>query len=96
MSGDHWDKISAPAKDLIKLMLSKENQRISAQEAFHHPYFDFILSKNLDPTIIKQSAEHVSKALYQLRTFSSKNKARQAALGYLVQHFMTANDVNEL
>lgn len=64
LTGDHWDKISDKAKDLIKRILCKQSDRITASEAFHHPYFDYILSKNLDPATAKQSQEQVSKALY--------------------------------
>jgi len=38
----------------------------------------------------------VHKALNNLRSFSSKNKLKQAALGYLVQHFMNVSEVIEL
>jgi len=38
----------------------------------------------------------VARALDNLRTFSSKNKTKQAALGYLIQHFLNMNDAMEL
>lgn len=38
----------------------------------------------------------VKNALSNLSTFSNKGKMKQAALGYLVQHFMTVNESHEL
>jgi len=36
------------------------------------------------------------RALENFRSFNGKNKAKQAALGYLVQHFMNVSDVIQL
>ena len=38
----------------------------------------------------------VHRALENFRSFNGKNKAKQAALGYLVQHFMNVSDVIQL
>jgi len=38
----------------------------------------------------------VARALANLKSFSSKNTAKQAALGYLIQHFLNMNDAVEL
>ena len=38
--GPRWDEISAEAKDLIARILCKEEDRISAGDAFQHPWFD--------------------------------------------------------
>jgi hypothetical protein len=36
------------------------------------------------------------RALENFRKFNGKNKAKQSALGYLVQHFMNVSDVIQL
>lgn len=38
----------------------------------------------------------IHKALFNLATFSTRNKLKQAALGYLIQHFMNVSDSEEL
>lgn len=38
----------------------------------------------------------MSRALYNLKNFNSTNKLKQAAIGFLVQHFMNMNEVLEL
>ena len=40
--GPRWDEISAEAKDLIARILCKEEDRISAADAFQHPWFDMV------------------------------------------------------
>jgi len=44
----------------------------------------------------RHTQEQVHRALANLRSFSSKNKVRQAVLGFLVQHFMNVSEVREL
>lgn len=41
----------------------------------------------------KVKSDTMHRALENFRTFNGKNKAKQAALGYLVQHFMNVSDV---
>ena len=41
MEGPRWDDVSNEAKDLITQILCKEDQRITAAEAFQHPWFDY-------------------------------------------------------
>lgn len=38
----------------------------------------------------------MARALANLKSFSSKNLVKQAALGYLIQHFLNVNDAVEL
>ena len=38
----------------------------------------------------------MARALANLKSFSSKNLVKQAALGYLIQHFLNMNDAVEL
>ena len=40
MEGNRWNETSPEVKDLIARILCKEEDRISAAEAFQHPWFD--------------------------------------------------------
>lgn len=40
LSGGLWDDISDSAKDLLSKVLVREEKRISAKEAFQHPWFE--------------------------------------------------------
>ena len=40
LEGDLWDSISPEAKDIIIQMLCKEEHRLTAAEAFQHPWFE--------------------------------------------------------
>ena len=40
MEGEAWDHITDEAKNLLSQVLTREKNRLSAQEAFHPPWFD--------------------------------------------------------
>jgi len=98
MEGPRWDETSPECKDLIARILCKEEDRISAAEAFQHPWFDLTarMEEETDSVAVHQRGQNVARALANLRSFSSKNTAKQAALGYLIQHFLNMNDAVEL
>lgn len=51
------------------------------------------LEKDIDGgAAYHQREQNVARALANLKSFSSKNLAKQAALGYLIQHFLNVND----
>ena len=83
---------------MITPILCKEDIRISAAEAFQHPWFEKVrrLEEELDSVKVNQRVQNVARALDNLRTFLSKNKTKQAALGYPIQHFLNMNDAVEL
>ena len=79
-------------------MLCPEDQRISAGQAFQHPWFELCkrLDAEQDQAGAHQRDQNVARALANLRSFSSRNTVKQAALGYLIQHFLNMNDAVEL
>ena len=93
MKGGAWDAISNEAKDLIMNMLTTPDKRISAAQAFQHPWFE---RARKPETQDKTKAAIMHRALENFRSFNGKNKAKQATIGYLVQHFMNVNDVIQL
>lgn len=60
-----------------------------------HPWFkmcDSMTNRPYDSK--KQAAAH--RALANMRAFSSKNKLKQSALGFLVKHFLSMGEAIEL
>ena len=62
MDNDLWKNISEEAKDLIRHMLVKEEDRYSAKEVLAHPWFSIVnnykdKNLNIDHTIFKKYAE---------------------------------------
>lgn len=88
LEGGVWDEISDSAKDLVAQMLTLDpSHRISAAQALNHPWFHE--ASNEDS---KQANEKLHAALDNFRKFSSGNKLKQAALGFMIQHFMTQRE----
>lgn len=97
MEGEHWNNVSDESKNLLSAMLTREADRLSAQDVLHHPWFDLCKSiEDEGEQMDNQKGQQIHRALNNLRTFSSKHKVKQAALGYLVQHFMNMSDTQEL
>ena len=97
LEGEQWEHVSDEAKQLLTQLLTREENRLTAQEAFHHPWFELckaIEEEGEEPDRAKE--QHIHRALSNLRNFSSKHKVKQAALGYLVQHFMSMSEKAEL
>ena len=97
LDGEHMNHVSAEVKDLLAQLLTREDHRLSAQEAFHHPWFELckqIEEDGEEPDHAKE--QHIHRALSNLRNFSTKHKVKQSALGYLVQHFMSMSEKAEL
>ena len=85
LSGGVWDEVSDSAKQLVTFMLAKDpNQRISAAEAINHPWFAESETNN-----VGSSTQAVQAALENFKRFNSGNQVKQAALGFMIQHFMT-------
>ena len=92
IEGGVWDEVSTTAKDLALRMLTHDpKQRISAADALHHPWFEHALKEGAHKT-----HEKLHAALDNFRKFSSGNKLKQAALGFMIQHFMSQKEAQEL
>ena len=92
MEGGVWDDISESAKDLVFNMLSLDpKNRISAVDALAHRW----ISESLGSNAVK-AKEKVHAALDNFRKFNSGNKLKQAAMGFMIQHFMSQREAQEL
>lgn len=92
LDGPLWDQISTEAKDLIFRMLNMNPlKRCTAAEALQHPWFLQSLNES-NP----KNKEKLHSALDNFRKFNSGNKIKQAALGFMIQHFMTQKEAQEL
>lgn len=95
LDSEIWSHMSQEVKDLLSKMLVRENKRLTAKEVLHHPWFEKCAKlEGQSESLAKQQMIH--KALFNLATFSTRNKLKQAALGYLIQHFMNVSDSEEL
>lgn len=63
------------------------NQRISAQDALNHRWItEFSATSNT------KAKQKIHTALDNFRKFNSGNKLKQAAMGFMIQHFMTQRE----
>jgi len=92
INGGVWDEISPEAKDLVMRMLTHNpEQRVSAAEALNHPWFQQTMGQGS-----VKGREKIHAALDNFRKFNSGNKIKQAALGFMIQHFMSQKEAQEL
>lgn len=80
LTGDNWDVVSDPAKDLIRKMLCRNvNKRIMPAKALKHSFFDktnetIHSSRKLDKSILKN-----------IRLFSHHEKFKKLVIGCLIK-----------
>lgn len=60
----------------------------------NHPWFENAMKQDGAPQQDHQHAIHA--ALHRLKNFSTANKLKEFALGYLTQHFLNVSDSEEL
>ena len=95
LDSDIWSIMSSELKDLVSKMLVRESKRLSAKEVLQHPWFAIMAKlEGTEESKAKQLLIH--KALFNLQSFSTRNKLKQAALGFLIQHFMHMSDSEDL
>lgn len=71
-----WETVSDEAKDLIKNLLTNENDRLSSKAALKHPWFKVALGKSKKKKI---SSSHLNK----LKEFSKASKVRKIICTFL-------------
>lgn len=94
LDSEIWSHMSKEVKDLISRMLTREKTRLSAKEALQHPWF--AKCEKMEGAESAEKQHLIEKALYNLTQFSTRNKLKQHALGYLIQHFMQVSESEEL
>jgi calcium-dependent protein kinase len=89
---DHkWKNISKEAKELIFKMLCKDlNQRISASEAFSHPWV-----QNSQTQTIKTS-EISPKVIQNLSHFQAGSRLQQVTLSFIASIMFSGQEMKEL
>lgn len=87
---EEWESVSLLAKDLIKRLLTKNpSERISAEEAFNHPW----LTEN---NTIKDNARFTMSSLRNMKMFHAKQKLQKASLTYIVNNLISKDKKNTL
>lgn len=80
-SGPAWERVSDPAKDLLRrILVTEPRSRISLDEALDHPWLR-ILSDS--PPLRDKSAEYFQN----LSQFQVKERSRKALYRYIAAHF---------
>ena len=96
MEGPQWEIISPEAKDLITKMLTfNPDERISAEDALKHPWFEIAKTKEKGMSLEKMSIIS-EKPFENLRRINAKQKIQQATIAFLVHHVSSTDMVKEL
>eukprot|EP00826_Nyctotherus_ovalis_P034981 TRINITY_DN2959_c0_g4_i1.p1 TRINITY_DN2959_c0_g4~~TRINITY_DN2959_c0_g4_i1.p1 ORF type:complete len:395 (-),score=98.65 TRINITY_DN2959_c0_g4_i1:60-1244(-) len=86
LSGSRWAKVSKPAKELLRAMLTKDmDKRCTASEALSHKWIQ----------VADESAVEVYQAraqLNELREFNARHKLQQAALTFIVSQLISSKE----
>jgi serine/threonine protein kinase len=92
IDGGVWDEVTDDAKDLVVRMLTLDpEQRITAKDALNHKWIYDSIGPNQ-----AQAKTKVHSALDNFKKFNSGNKLKQAALGFMIQHFMSQKEAQDL
>ena len=92
IEGGVFDEISDDAKDLIIRMLTLDpEKRITAQNALNHKWISESIGVNQQAAKAK-----IHMALDNFKKFNSGNRLKQAALGMMIQHFMSQKEAQDL
>ena len=85
-----WSNISDSAKDLIKKLLTyDQDQRISAEEALKHPWIVEMSSLTVDQSV-------AVGALSNLKSFRAEQKLKQATFAFIATQLLTKNEKENL
>eukprot|EP00826_Nyctotherus_ovalis_P002192 TRINITY_DN10418_c0_g1_i1.p1 TRINITY_DN10418_c0_g1~~TRINITY_DN10418_c0_g1_i1.p1 ORF type:complete len:410 (+),score=128.02 TRINITY_DN10418_c0_g1_i1:26-1231(+) len=85
-----WDRVSKEAKDLITKMLTyNPEKRITAAEAYNHPWFKICEDPEVNPIQAKE-------ILQNLKGLNSQTKLQKAAMMFIVTQLMTKEEKDQL
>lgn len=89
-SGELWGKISEQAKDLIKKLLVKNpKERLTAQQAMGHPWFQLCQQGIMEPV-------NLNATLEKLKDFRITNSLTLAAINYINNCLSTEEERRQL
>ncbi|CAA2994677.1 serine threonine- kinase PEPKR2-like [Olea europaea subsp. europaea] len=72
-SGDVWDSVSQPARDLLSRMLTRSvSERLTANEVLRHPWISFYTEPTLKTITIKPKVQNTLKQTTSLRGAESE------------------------
>jgi calcium-dependent protein kinase len=92
-----WTSISSEAKNLITEMLQfKQDERISAEEALKHAWFNKCGKKLRESVPTLEQIETFKKPFENLRNFTAKQKLQQATIAFLVHHVSSSEMIQDL
>jgi calcium-dependent protein kinase len=89
-NSNEWNGVSKEAKDLISLLLSPADTRITAEAALSHPW----IKKKIKRKSI--SKEIISQTVNNLRTFNKNSKLREAVNTFISTQCLSLADTKEL
>ena len=91
MEGDEWMKISKEAKDLTEKLLTYDiDKRISAEEAWKHPWIAKFAKMNPG-----EKSAHIIP-ISNIKFFTSRKKFQQATIAFLVHQASTSEMMKDL
>lgn len=89
-SGGVWELISAEAKNLISKMLEVNPlKRITAQEAYSHPWIQSFESPIIKPNLLEVVSSN-------LKSFQETSKLQRAVIRFIASQLLTLTEKNEL
>ena len=72
----------------MRMLTHDPQHRLGAMDCLNHPWFVEVMNDDG----MGQSNQKIHAALDNFRKFNSGNKVKQAALGFMIQHFMTQKE----
>lgn len=89
-----FDKISKQAKNLIQKLLEKNpTERLSAEQALKHDWFNRTKTKEL---LFSTAKKNIKKMLNTLCTYKSNYKLQQVAIAFIVHNISQTEEVKRI
>ena len=95
-TGEEWEDITPEAKDLIKLMLKKnQNERLSADQCLKHKWFK-MLDETENKNIQNNFKQIQMNAINHMSQFVNENRFKQAVLQFISTQFNLQKEEGDL